>query len=1008
MMDENRVPVLGVKGRLSVLGVAACLAALVAPQGTAATLSITNTADSGAGSLRQAMLDATNGLDEIIFQIPGTGVQTIVLLSALPAITHPVVIDGTTQPGYAGTPLIEINGAGGDGYAGLRLQTANSTIKGLAINRFATQGLLIQGAGSNLVQGNFIGTDPSGTIAWGNSLQGIWLNGSSGNLIGGTNAFEGNLIAGNGDAGLYLLSSGSNTIQGNFIGTTATGTAALRNANNGIYLRNAPGNMVGGVAPAARNVISGNGGSGVYLYGLATTGNLVQGNYIGTDTNGSLAMPNAGDGVTVNGAGGNTIGGTDAGAGNLLSGNSLGGVSLYGAGTDSNLVQGNFIGTDASGRAALGNTYSGITILGGNSNLIGGATTAARNIISANKQAGVYITTNSVGNLVQGNFIGVDATGAHALGNATNGILISSASLNTVGGTTADARNIISGNTNYGIEVFGAVASGNLIEGNYIGPSATGQSALGNTLCGVHILSPGNKIGGSAGGAGNLISGNGQDGIFLDGASAANNVVQGNFIGTAAGGTSGLMNVRAGVGIFGAPGNTIGGITSGAGNLISANANANGNAGLYLIGSGATGNLIQGNKIGTDVTGTLALGNTHEGIYLDSAPSNTIGGIAAGAGNLISANHTRGILLTNASWNVIQGNLIGTEIDGVSGLGNVYHAVECTNASNNLIGGTNSGAGNRLAFSQTVYAGVRIRGGSTNDAVLGNAIFSNGGLGIDLGPYLVNANVPCDAGSGDNMLQNYPILTQAVSGNGTGIRGTLNSRPNRAFLLQFFANPACDSSGYGEGQIYLGQMSVVTGNDCNTSFVAAFPASVPVGYAITATATDSANNTSEFSACVPVGSWPALSIIWPATFAAYYAPVGWVPVLSVSSAANGQVALAWTNTTITSNLFVLKQTDNLLPPVQWTTVTNRPVVINGQFVVTLSANAGSRFYVLSSSQSSLVWTNTATGFVLKQTDNLSPPVQWTTVTNSPVVINGQFVLPLSADVNSRFYVLSFQ
>jgi hypothetical protein len=83
-------------------------------------------------------------------------------------------------------------------------------------------------------------------------------------------------------------------------------------------------------------------------------------------------------------------------------------------------------------------------------------------------------------------------------------------------------------------------------------------------------------------------------------------------------------------------------------------------------------------------------------------------------------------------------------------------------------------------------------------------------------------------------------------------------------------------------------------------------------------------------------------------------------------------------------------------------------VINGQFVVTLSANAGSRFYVLSSSQSSLVWTNTATGFVLKQTDNLSPPVQWTTVTNSPVVINGQFVLPLSADVNSRFYVLSFQ
>ena len=121
MMDESRVPVLGVKGRLSVLGVAACLAALVAPQGLAATLSVTNTDDSGPGSLRQAILDAnaTNGLDTIIFQIPGTGVQTIELLAALPAITDPVVIDGTTQPNYTGTPLIEINGAGGGSSAGL-------------------------------------------------------------------------------------------------------------------------------------------------------------------------------------------------------------------------------------------------------------------------------------------------------------------------------------------------------------------------------------------------------------------------------------------------------------------------------------------------------------------------------------------------------------------------------------------------------------------------------------------------------------------------------------------------------------------------------------------------------------------------------------------------------------------------------------------------------------------------------------------------------------------------
>ena len=161
-----------------------------------------------------------------------------------------------------------------------------------------------------------------------------------------------------------------------------------------------------------------------------------------------------------------------------------------------------------------------------------------------------------------------------------------------------------------------------------------------------------------------MISGNAQDGIFLDGAGAANNFVQGNYIGTTASGTSGLTNVRAGVGISCAPGNTIGGTSAGAGNLISANADYNGDAGIYLLAGGATGNFIQGNKIGTDVTGTLALGNTHEGIYLESAPSNTIGGTVAGAGNLISANQTRGILITNASWNVVQGNLSAQQLTG--------------------------------------------------------------------------------------------------------------------------------------------------------------------------------------------------------------------------------------------------------------------------------------------------------------------------------------------------------
>ena len=476
MTRQNRVRFLRLREYLGACFVAAGLAVFPTPHGTAATLIVSNTSASGPGSFQQAIIDAnaTNGLDTIVFQIPGAGVHTIAPTNALPPITDSVVIDGTTQPGFAGTPLIELNGSSAGNNDGLRLQVGSSTIRGLAINRFAGTGIHLFGpSGTNFIQGDFIGTDPSGSIARGNGDEGIWLSGSTGNLIGGTGTNR-NVIAANLDAGVYLLNSASNTIQGNLIGLNASGTVALGNANNGIYLINAPGNLVGGTAPGARNVVSGNGGSGLYLDGSGVTGNLVQGNYIGTDLTGTLAVHNAGDGVTVNGAPGNAIGGTNSGAGNLLSGNSQGGVGLKGAGSDTNLVQGNFIGTDASGRLALGNALSGITIFGGNSNLVGGTTTAARNVVSANKLAGVYITTNSVGNLVQGNFIGVDPRAPMPSAMRVNGISIDSASLNTVGGTTAGARNVISGNTNYGIEVFGAAATGNLIQGNYIGPAVTG------------------------------------------------------------------------------------------------------------------------------------------------------------------------------------------------------------------------------------------------------------------------------------------------------------------------------------------------------------------------------------------------------------------------------------------------------------------------------------------------------------------------------------------------------
>ena len=266
----------------------------------AATIVVSNTNASGAGSLQQAILDANaaSGLDIIIFQIPGEGVQTISPAAALPAITDAVVLDGATQPGYVGIPLIELNGASaGAASDGLRLAAGNSTVRSLIINRFYGAGIHIQSpGGTNRIEGNFIGTDTSGAVSRGNGQAatrsgGVWVDGSSGNWIGGPYSTNRNLISGNGGSGIYVQNSSGNTIQGNLIGTTLSGLAALGNTANGIAVYNSSGNQLGGASTGARNVISGNTNSGVYLYGSATTGNSVLGNYIGASSAGTAAIP---------------------------------------------------------------------------------------------------------------------------------------------------------------------------------------------------------------------------------------------------------------------------------------------------------------------------------------------------------------------------------------------------------------------------------------------------------------------------------------------------------------------------------------------------------------------------------------------------------------------------------------------------------------------------------------------------------------------------------------------
>ncbi|HJQ71463.1 MAG TPA: FG-GAP-like repeat-containing protein [Blastocatellia bacterium] len=379
----------------------------VVPSAAASTFTVTNTADSGAGSLRQAILNANSsaGPDQILFNIPGAGPHTISLASALPTISDPVTISGSSQPGFSGTPLIELNGAGaGSGVDGLRITAGNSVISGLVINRFSGDGIELSANGGNRIEGNFIGTNAAGTADLGNAFHGVLIH-SSNNTVGGTAAGARNVISGNENIGVSLAAGTTgNLVQGNLIGTNAAGNAAIGNGS-GVSLGGQSGtsasNTVGGTAAGARNVISGNISNGV-IVGGTTAGNLVQGNFIGTTATGGIALANMSNGVIINfGSLNNTIGGTTPAARNVISGNNANGIRCD---YHPNQMQGNFIGTQPDGVSALGNGSNGVFLnfVGGNS--VGGVAGGAGNTIAFNGGDGVLVVTGNA-NAISSNSI---------------------------------------------------------------------------------------------------------------------------------------------------------------------------------------------------------------------------------------------------------------------------------------------------------------------------------------------------------------------------------------------------------------------------------------------------------------------------------------------------------------------------------------------------------------------------------------------------------------------------
>jgi titin len=857
--------------------------------------------------------NAAPGTDTIDFAIQGT-LPSIELATPLPQLTDPVDVDGTTQPGYQGTPLVrllgfQVAGPGGPQASGLVLAANGCTVIGLQIQGFPRDGISVQSSGNSIsanviesngrdgvaifndATGNIVGNtalnggnvisdndrdgveiyDPgtsnntvSENTIEGNLVDGVAISGgASFNTIGGPpvqlgNFARNNLISGNHVYGVRISgpTTTGNVLESNWIGLDVDGRTPLPNSTSKIAyanvgVLNSPDNQIGSTNPGMQNVISGCQNDGIQISGLFATGNLVEGNWIGTDATGTAEVDNN-TGITIrDGASNNVIGGSIAAARNVVSGNSVVGIVIANSSTipvetTDNQVLGNWIGLSVDGEK-LGSQLDGI-FLDAPSNQIGGPDIGDTNVISGNAAAGVYVAgTIARNNRIQGNLIGTNPGGNAAVGNGFlaskaipgAGIVLASGAVdNLIGGTGPGEGNVISGNITNGIlvsKITGTVPFGNVIQGNYIGINKDGTEQLPNTQNGIELAegATDNLIGGTDPAARNYISGNTKLGVYIHDHLTTQNRVEGNWIGLDVNGNS-LGNVGGGLLIyFVAPGNVIGG-AAGAGNVISGNRGD----GLDLLAVVQT--VVQGNLIGTDPTGLVPCGNQGRGVAILGSRASVIGGTVPGAGNLISANSGDGILIANKSLvNYIFGNDVGTDGTGhpAAGMGNGGNGIEITtNSGLNLIGYPGVGAKN--VISGNTGTGIVMPAGGRN-SVRENAIYANQRGGIRLVP--------------TGQLVATPVLN-SVTLNADGhpvVQGTLQGAKDTTYTIEFFANGTADTTtGNGSGELFLNSqpLQVVTDSTGQAKFTVVIPSLIsPFTYFLSATATDSLLNTSGFS-----------------------------------------------------------------------------------------------------------------------------------------------------------------
>ena len=747
-------------------------------------LTVTTMADDGIGSLREAIknANANAGMDIISFDItPSSSSYTITLGSKLPSITSPTLIDATTQPGYLGAPVVELDGhtnsVSGDG---LKLDTGSdkSRIRGLDIYGFANGAAIDVVSSNDVIQGNYLGTDVTGTKAPSGNQEGILINGATGTQVGGLSTV-GNLISGN-DVGAVIEGAATGSmLQGNLIGTDITGKSGLPNTGDGIQL-GASNNTIGGTGAAANTIAFNNGGAGVDVQ--SGKGNTITQNSIFANKNGILLASGANDNQpaptleSVNSAGtSTTIQGTLPGfaASTPYVLEFFASVATDPTGGDQAHV---FLGsatvtTLASGTTTFSETFT-VSVATGQrvtATATSGSTAAKPNDTSA-----------FAGSLLIANPFLVTNTNNSGSGSLEQAIT----NANAHPGTTPDVISFQIPTSDPG----------------YSATTKTWTISLTSTLTKINVP------------------------VLLDGTS------QSGYSGTPLIQIQGTSSLGDGLVLAGASsGSTIRGLDV---------YGFSGGAGIHVETSG---NAVQSTYLGTNATGTASgLGNQN-GLWIDNAGDNTIGG--SSLGNLISGNTTTGVLISgsSATKNVIVGDRIGTDATGAAALANAGDGIQLS-ASNNTIGGTGAGA-NTIAFN-TAY-GVDVQSG-IRDTVTQNSIFANKKSGIFLA-----------TGANDN--QPAPSLQPVNSaGTSTTIQGTLPGfAASTPYVLEFFASVATDPTGGDQAHVFLGSATVTTLASGTTTFSETFTVSVATGQRVTATATSGLtaakpNDTSAFASSVQV------------------------------------------------------------------------------------------------------------------------------------------------------------